>query len=299
MQDDTRLARWLSGEMEPEEREALENSPEFPTLSRIKDNFEKLKRPEFDQLTILENVLRHEKTPVKIIPFYKKAWIRVAAMIVVLLGIGIVFFMPKYQIANNNETLAFTLPDDSEVILNAGSQAKYATWDWSDNREVDLTGEAYFKVAKGKKFSVKTELGTVTVLGTKFNVRSRLGKFDVICYEGKVRVTFGSTEMVLLPGQGISISNDDAQMLPISASEPEWLKGELVFTQESFDGVIAEIERKYDVKIKTTVASSQEFSGSLPGTDLDTALKIISLTYHLHVEKDANIIILTPADARP
>lgn len=297
MQDDTRLARWLAGELEADERKALENSPEFETLSRIKGQFDKIKSPEFDSSRILGNVLVHEKSPGKVVPLYRKAWVRIAAMIVVLLGVGFTFFMPVHKITGNHQTIAFALPDDSQVVLNAGSAAEYSTWNWNDRREIALKGEAYFKVAKGKKFSVKTNIGTVTVLGTQFNVRARNGKFDVTCFEGKVRVSSGSAMMILLPGQGISISKEDAELLPVSTSQPEWLQGEIAFRKESFVGVIAELERQYDVRIEANFSSDQEFSGSVPADDLDSALKILSLAYHLDVTKTPDHIILKPVNA--
>lgn len=299
MEDDTKLARWLSGEMSASELEALQNSPEYPTLVRIRDNFTRLKSPEFDSGAILGNVLRHEKTPVKALPLYRKTWVRAAAVIVVLLGVSLAFFAPKHEVAANRETTVFALPDDSEVVLNAGSEATYSTWGWSARREVSLKGEAYFKVAKGKKFSVRTHLGTVTVLGTKFNVRARENRFDVVCYEGRVRVELGARQFALARGQSVSITNGTAELIPAKASEPAWMKGELVFSKEYLPGLIAEIERQYDVKIKADIASAQQFSGSLPGNDLDTALKIVSLTYHLKVNKTPNVILLTPVDAAP
>jgi ferric-dicitrate binding protein FerR (iron transport regulator) len=76
-------------------------------------------------------------------------------MIVVLLGIGFYLLQPT-NAAGNGEMYAFSLPDQSQVLLNAGSQASFKSWDWSSNRAVSLQGEAYFKVAKGQKFTVET-----------------------------------------------------------------------------------------------------------------------------------------------
>jgi len=50
-----------------------------------------------------------------------------------------------------------------------------------------LFGKAYFDVDKGKTFTVKTDLGTVQVLGTRFDVESRDSIFKVVCYEGSVK----------------------------------------------------------------------------------------------------------------
>lgn len=297
MEDDTKLARWLSGEMDEQELELLRNSPEYPTLARIKENFDRLKSPEFNQQQILRNVLDQQKKPVKIVPLYKKAWLRIAAMVVILLGVSIVFFSPEHKVAQNKETLAFRLPDDSEVLLNSGSKVSYRSWNWNRNREIELDGEAYFKVAKGKKFEVKTALGTVAVLGTKFNVRAREKSFDVMCFEGKVRVGYGSQQTVLQPGESVSVRNGTAEMAAVARTAPAWANGELLFSKETLESVLFEIERRYGVEITSNVASTQEFSGSLPGDDLDAALKIVSLTFHLKAIKKQDQIILSAADA--
>lgn len=300
MNDDTQLARWLSGELEGEELETLKNSPRYENLVRIKENFERLKAPGFDKDAMLERVLAAEKTNIKVIPLYRRAWFQsVAAAIVIILGLGIYYLMPENVAASNGETYAFALPDNSEVILNDGSSASYSNRTWDKTREVKLEGEAYFKVAKGKTFTVNTPEGTVTVLGTQFNVKAREGRFEVACYEGKVSVMHKNREFILTPNQGIAFTGDvDTGVQEVKVQEPQWLHGEIAFNGETFTGIIEELERQYNIEIKTKVKPQQRFSGSLPANNIDAALKIISRTYHLKAEKQNNTIILKPADAR-
>lgn len=299
MNDDTQLARWLAGELEGEELETLKQSPGYDNLVRIKENFERLKAPGFDKEAMLERILATEKNTTKVIPLYRRTWLQsVAAAIVILLGVGIYYLMPENVSASNGETYAFTLPDNSEVILNDGSSASYSSRTWGKNREVKLEGEAYFKVAKGKTFTVNTPEGTVTVLGTQFNVRAREGRFEVACYEGKVSVVHKKREFILTPNQGIAFTNDtDTGVQEVKVQEPQWLHEEIAFNRENFTGVIQELERQYNIKIKTEFKSQQLFSGFLPANNLDAALKIISRTYHLKAEKQNNTVILEPANA--
>ncbi len=301
MKDDTQLARWLAGEMDAREIAAFQKTKEYALYARINANFAKLESPNFNSERILQDVLRHEKTPVKTIPIYRKTVFRVAAAIAVLLGMAIAFqMMPVRETAAYGNTLAFALPDASEVILNAGSEAGYSKWNWSNNREISLDGEAYFKVAKGQRFTVKTALGMVNVLGTQFNVRARGSRFEVVCYEGKVQVQFGNTETILTPNQKIAFNEGiPSGMMPVQTNEPGWLHNELVFSKETLAEVIGEIERQYDVTIHTNVLSVQLFSGSVPGNDLDAALGILSATYHLKVDKSANNITLTNINGNP
>jgi transmembrane sensor len=302
MKDDTQLARWLAGELEGEELETLKQNPRYENLVRIKKHFEKLSAPEFNKEAMLERIVAMEKqTPqAKVIPLYKKAWFQAAAAIVLLLGAGVFFFRSNNFSAPNGEMYAFALPDKSEVILNDGSTVSYSDRNWDTKREVKLEGEAYFKVEKGKTFTVNTPEGIVTVLGTQFNVKAREGRFEVACYEGKVSVMHKKREFILTPNQGIVFTNEtDTGVQEVKATEPQWLHEEIVFTAETFKGVVAELERQYDIEVKTSFSSNQLFSGSVPANDIDAALKIISKTYHLKAAKDNNTITLEPADARP
>ena len=293
--DDTFLARWLDQSLSAAELQQLERSPEYPTLLRMKQNFEKLQSPRTANDAILAHVIAHEKiAPVKVIPFYRKTWIAAAAMIVVLLGIGFYLLQPTRHAAGNGEMYAFSLPDQSQVLLNAGSQASFKSWDWSSNREVSLQGEAYFKVAKGQKFTVETNLGSVTVLGTQFNVKARDNRFEVTCYEGKVSVASATTQQIILPGQRIVINESDRILATTKAIAPEWTRHELLFENASFTAVLAELERQYDVSIDSALQTQQLFSGSIPGNDLDAALKIIAVTYHLDLKQSGNTISLNP-----
>lgn len=300
MKEDTQLAKWLSGEMSTQELEAFESSPDYPMFVQIRDNFARIQKPQFDADRILQDVLAHEKTPVKTIPIYRKGWFQIAAVFVVLLGIGWAMLMPTREMAPNSKQYAFTLPDQSEVILNTGSNASYTAWNWDSNREIALDGEAYFKVAKGKKFEVKTHWGTVTVLGTQFNVRSRENRFEVVCYEGKVRVVSQGKTIVLKPNERIVFADGKVEADAIDQTkEPQWLHHELAFNKENLLGIIAELERQYDVKITTTADTPQLFSGSIPGNDLDAALQILSVTFHLKVSKTTQNIILIPVGQAP
>jgi ferric-dicitrate binding protein FerR (iron transport regulator) len=245
---------------------------------------------------MLQNVLRRQKSPTKVIPLYRRKWMQIAAAIIVLLGVAIAYLLPSTQTAGYGQTLAFALPDQSQVILNSGSSATYSKWNWDSERGIILTGEAYFKVAKGKKFTVLTDVGVVTVLGTQFNVRARGNRIDVVCYEGRVLVVSENKEIILTPGQHVTFHGKVMENSQIRVTEPEWLHNEIVFSHENLPAVISEIERQYDVKIDTDVESEQLFSGSLPGDNLDAALNVLCTTFHLKKSKPADTIILILAD---
>ena len=116
-------------------------------------------------------------------------------------------FVPQTQTANFGEKTTFSLPDNSEVVLNSGSEINYKKWNWDNNRRLELKGEAYFRVSKGRRFEVQTSLGKVSVLGTQFNVKARKNRFDVVCYEGRVKVNYANTQIILTHGQSVTFEN--------------------------------------------------------------------------------------------
>ena len=60
-------------------------------------------------------------------------------------------------IGNKSQKQEISLPDNSQVSLNALSSVTYNESSWDENRELTLNGEAFFKVEKGSTFEVKTK----------------------------------------------------------------------------------------------------------------------------------------------
>jgi ferric-dicitrate binding protein FerR (iron transport regulator) len=181
------------------------------------------------------------------------------------------------------------------VLLNAGSSVEYKKWNWNNERKLKLDGEAYFKVAKGKKFEVATELGNVSVLGTQFNVKNRATRLDVTCYEGKVQVNYQNQQIILTKGMMVSFENGSQIIADqTDKNEPEWLKKQVRFSKENLFAILEELNRQYNIKISYKgKPTNQVFSGTIPMNDLDVALEIIATTYHLNVSKlsDSNIVL--------
>ena len=97
------------------------------------------------------------------------------------------------------------LPDGSKVWLNSSSSIRFPTAFNGDERKVELTGEAYFEVAKNaaKPFKVSVKEMEVEVLGTHFNIMAYDDErsINTTLLEGSVKVAKGLSEKTLmLPG---------------------------------------------------------------------------------------------------
>ncbi len=300
MKDDVTLARWLNDEMDAQELKAFRASPEFATYEKIREYSAELVAPNADMDALYESVSRNKNRQQAPKVRQLNPWLpRIAAVLVLALGATYFLYTTKMttEIAGLGERKEFLLPDNSEVVLNAGSEAEFRTWNWDGNRRIELEGEAYFKVAKGETFDVVTDMGTVTVVGTQFNVKVRDGRFDVTCFEGKVKVADSDESILLTPGKSVAFIKGKMTQLPAEENEqPGWITYETAFASEKLRPVLDEMERQYKCEIALKAAlpnGGKAFTGTIPMNDMTTALEIIETIYGLKAEKTGNKIILT------
>ncbi|SKA31124.1 FecR protein [Chitinophaga eiseniae] len=149
------------------------------------------------------------------------------------------------------------LPDGTLVWLNAASALTFPTAFNGSERKVELTGEAYFEVAKGKTpFVVALSNQTsVTVLGTHFNISSYADEpgISTTLLEGAVRVNVPEHPSVLQPGQQL-LFNKGAGTVALNkqvdtAAVMAWKNGVLNFQDKKLTTVIAMIARWYDIEV--------------------------------------------------
>jgi len=277
------LAKWLNGDLTDAELAEFENSDAYASYKRIADATDSMQAPEFDDdgaYQALKNrrELRDNKV-VTLHPFRK--FLRVAAAAAVLiLGSYLYLNLSDETISTSfAENKEITLPDLSEVVLNADSEISYSERKWEKKRNVDLKGEAFFKVAKGKRFTVATDAGNIAVLGTQFNVESRNGSFEVTCFEGLVSVSFNNKVTQLPAGSSfIAIHGEIVESGSAYTSEPSWMHDESSFKSVPLKYVLDEFERQHDIAVKTQdIDLGQLFTGSFSNSDSGLALKSISV----------------------
>lgn len=287
MKNEKEILKWLNGELSSKEIEDLKKSEGSDTLEKIAHYSSLLETPQVDVQSALDQFHTREKTK-KIVPIRTlnfKTWYPIAAAVLVLLTSAYFLFYnttTEYttQIA---QTQTFHLPDGSEVVLNAASKISLKEKEWKNKRVLTLDGEAYFQVKKGQTFSVNSIDGVVQVLGTHFNVKQRKNYFEVRCFEGLVSVTRHNKTVKLPPGKTFRLINNIIEDVPdFNAQNPSWLQQESSFERIPLDQVIAELERQYDIKIKTEgVDTSKLFTGSFTHTNQKLALEAITIPLKL------------------
>jgi ferric-dicitrate binding protein FerR (iron transport regulator) len=187
------------------------------------------------------------------------------------------------------------LPDGSRVWLNAASSLKFPTFFPGSERNVELTGEAYFEVAKNKDkpFKVFSQNQTVEVLGTHFNINAYPdeGVISTTLLEGSVRVSKHSAdgrketgERLLKPGQqaklgaDIQVSNADVQ------AAMAWKNGYFVFAHEPIQNIMRQLSRWYDVDVVYQgKATTENFTGTISRFEnISEVLDMLQLTGAVH-----------------
>lgn len=205
---------------------------------------------------------------VRLRPFYKVAAI---ALLVFVVGSVVVFFKNDENavesvalvycefITNTGENLNVELPDGSSILLNGGSSLRFVEHFSETKREVQITGEAYCKIAKEKARPFIVDLGEykVQVLGTTFNVNAypESEKIAVALVEGRVKVEVKQGDDVFLePGKMVAFNrrtNDYVKSEFETKEEVGWKNKVFRFKNTPLTEVYRQLEHRYGVSFKT------------------------------------------------
>ncbi len=201
-------------------------------------------------------------------------------------------------------TREITLPDQTTVLLDAGSRLRYPDEFGEDTRGVILEGEGFFKVTRdpAHPFIVHAEGAEVRVLGTRFNVRAwSPAQVKVAVAEGKVafqaedadtalRVLLTQAQMSRLAENRIPTAPEPVAPQDINA----WARGEMAFSNAPLSEVLDQLERWYDVKIAcSNPARLQEHvSITIRKDALDEMLVLVGLVAGCEVERGEGGIYL-------
>ena len=195
------------------------------------------------------------------------------------------------------------LADGSKVWMNAASSLKYPTSFQNGQRIVDLTGEAYFEIAKNpsKPFRVRINNGAVVeVLGTRFNVMSYTDELNIetTLLEGIVKLTKGIVSRVLKPGELAALDrrgeiriDDAADIEEITA----WKNGMFDFKDQEIAPIMRQVERWYDVEVVYEGNIGDHFNASIPrDVPVSKLLHLLGLTNTIHFKIEGRKIKVMP-----
>ncbi len=206
---------------------------------------------------------------------------------------------------------AITLPDGSKVWLNAQTSLRFPAVFTGKNRKVELTGEAYFEVAKNAAQPFVVGIGDkgnagyreVEVLGTHFNIKAYTDETEVkaTLLEGKVKISVpaSGTSQVMNPGQQVNISGDGELKLVDKADTDvvmAWHNGLFRFNGVSIREVMAQAKRWYGIDVIYKGGESEHFKSGIPRqSTLQEFLTILETTGRVQFSIDGKTVTVAPA----
>jgi hypothetical protein len=218
----------------------------------------------------------------------------------------------KYRSSGSNSTVVayntmstpkgreyrLTLPDGTQVWLNAASSIRYPTVFTGNERKVEITGEAYFEVAKNatKPFYVlANKKATIQVLGTHFNVNAYDNEtsLSTTLLEGAVKVN----GTLIKPGQQVQIDKEGASNVRNDIDTDKvmaWKNGYFNFEGAGIEEIMRQIARWYDIEVIFEGAKPKvEFEGKMTrDVSLDGLIVLLKKAgIHLRLE-DRKLIVL-------
>ena len=272
----------------------------------------------------LNSRLKKNKNPLNI------SWIeliRIAAVFVIALFIGALGY---YLLSKNSSSTSgnqyveyisplgsrsfVQLSDGSKVWLNSGSTLKYHRSYGINNRELLLSGEAFFEVEKNKNlpFIVKTSEINITALGTKFDVKaySEEQTIETTLIEGSVSLESTTVNLnqnvVLKPNEKAVFTkkNQSIELISqqqnknkqtataitkpkleiIESIEPEpiisWKDKRWIISNEKLGDLAVKLERRYDVNFifDNDLLKDYSFGGTLEDESLEQVMKAIQFS---------------------
>jgi transmembrane sensor len=222
------------------------------------------------------------------------------------------------------------LNDGTVVLLNAGSSLKYCTDYNLANRNLELEGEAYFKVAKNINLPLVVNAGNIDIkaTGTEFNVKAYTdeGIIETTLVNGEVEISQKGNKdnkqiLVLKPNQKAIYAEQSDQLtlekikeiepqaiktVKISASNllvssktdveqvTAWTKNKLIIRSENLESLCIKLQRKYNVTFvfRDEEIKKHRFSGVLLDETLQQVMDVIKLTAPVDYIIDKKIVFL-------
>jgi transmembrane sensor len=295
------LAEWLIDKSDVNRQEALQNGFDIDNIEHHLDYIDKHSMPasDVDQSWVkFQQKLSQTSVPSEVSPSNKRYLWYALGLMLMIGSLGYLWYQKKEDVKAKEiiqeyrtdiaQVEKVQAPDFSLVTLAPKSTLHFYPHRWPQSREIWLKGRAYFEVAKGSTFDVKTDKGIVTVLGTKFEVSSYDSILNVTCVEGIVLVSAdANTSKIIKAGEKISLNKMTfSEVITHNYATMAWKNKQLSFDGRSLNDVIDELSLYYPQKISIDPSlAKKRFSGVLPADNLEKALMILTKTFRIKVKK--------------
>ncbi len=239
---------------------------------------------------LLEKQLSHKNRRI----ITRRIWGTVASAAAIALICIASWYAYEFLVPSSMQTIStlanrveVTLPDGSEVMLNHFSSLSYPKRFKGNQRDVALSGEAFFNVTKNPKqpFIVSAEMVKVQVLGTQFNIEAYHNNPEVktTLIEGSVSVSIDSTtkQIVLHPNES-AIYNKNNKTLEFSlnnftAADIAWQNNAYIFDKQTLNDITRKLSNSFGVNIEIEDEDLASYRLTAKFNNNETLEEILSL----------------------
>jgi ferric-dicitrate binding protein FerR (iron transport regulator) len=209
---------------------------------------------------------------------------------------------------NNGATATIRLPDGTSVTLNAATVLKYPKTFAGGTREVYLSGEAFFDVAKDHShpFIVHTGRSDIRVLGTAFNIKSydNDSLFEATLFRGSIQASVKSepgnkillkpSDKLVIGNSGYSLSKETFLKSDTTNIETAWMHNKIIFKDQPFVLLANSLSRKYGVNIifKNDSLKPVKLTGEFDKENIDQVLASLKVVAKFNYKTSGNEIYL-------
>jgi transmembrane sensor len=254
-----------------------------------------------------KNRVTYQQQNVQPVQKNKFSWMKVAAAVIVLIGIGVISFLlinkenPVKDIAVQSlqQVVNDTLSDASVVTLNKNSTLTYPEKFKGKTRTVVLKGEAFFKITpnKEKPFIIAVNDVQVKVVGTSFNIKEINGNTEIVVETGIVQVTKNGQTVELKAGEKINVAQGNAALAKETINDKlynYYRTKEFVCDETPLWKLVEVLNEAYgaDIAIKNNAIKNLPITTTFLNESLEQVLLVISETFNITVIKKDNRIIL-------
>ena len=240
--------------------------------------------------------------------FVRTAYFRIAAALLLLLGIGsgLLYMNDKGVLSHkiivattdNQKNLQVTLPDGSNIFLNRNTRLTYRENFGRHGRNVTLSGEAFFEIARDEinPFTVDAGNASVKVLGTSFNVITNNpdSEVEVFVKTGHVMVSGDENKnnLVLDPGYIGTISPERSEKsVNTDPNYMSWNTGLLVYDGQTLDVVFRDLKKVHNMDI---VADNPDiltntWTSPIDNQPRETIIRLICASFNLSYTREGNV----------
>jgi len=239
---------------------------------------------------------------------------RYAAILLVVVSLPALIYI--FTSGKNNIPVSYTtvaadygqiskvvLPDSSVVWVNSGSTIKYNNNFSASNRDIELVGEAFFKVKHNANIPliVNSSGLRVKVLGTEFSVSAypEEANIQVVLEKGKVELTSASNarfRQEMKPGelasfdkaiQQVSVGNVNTNLYT------SWKNGLINIYDLPLSELVIKLEKRYNQKFEVDDdIKNMPYTFTIKNEELSSVLELMEKITPVIAIQDKNVIKL-------